>query len=78
MHDGLAESGESGGAGEQPAGVGVGSSAHVRAVRGLLHEQRGEWFGDPGGRVAETEEHLAVLREDVIGAHPGDTGDGLA
>ncbi|MBO0882966.1 MAG: hypothetical protein J2P17_22045 [Mycobacterium sp.] len=51
--------------GEQPPGVGVGGGVHVGPVVDELGQQGGERFGHGCGRVAEPEEDLVFLVEEL-------------
>jgi len=63
-------------AGEQPAGPGAGGGG-VLLAGGQLEEQSGEGLGHGRWRVAQVQEHLAVLLGDVVGGEPDQAVDRL-
>jgi hypothetical protein len=64
-------------AGEQPGGVAVGRGDHVRAAAGQREQQLREWSWDRDGRVAQSEEDLAIDVAHVVDREPDDAADRL-
>src|SRR5258708_8074764 len=56
------------------AGHPIGRGVGVLPAGGEVEQQGGEWLGDWGGRVADPQEQLPVLADDVGGGQAHDAG----